>query len=62
MSVPTDADSAVDEAMIRINDSIQKLSQIIVENCPGAEDFSKEYKLKINEAFFGLINIRDKLK
>ena len=61
MSVKTTADDHLYEAKEHIRQAINELSEIVVKECWGSDDFNKEYSSKINEAFLTLLALRKKL-
>lgn len=54
MSVTTTADEKLHEARQHIADAIRSLSAIVIDECWGHDDFSKEYRNKIDTAFESL--------
>lgn len=62
MSVRTAADDRVDEAKERVAEAIGNLGYLISEpDTWGMEDFSQEYRQRINQAFDKLREVRELL-
>jgi len=61
MSVQKDADKALDDAKDHISKAIKSLSEIIVDQVWGYDDWTDTYTKKIQDSFYALIKTRDAL-
>ena len=55
----TTADEHRDKAIEHIKEAISELSEIIVNQCSGHNDFREEYKNSLKEMMNTLIELRD---
>ena len=61
MGVTTTADERRDDAVRSIKDAIRSLSEIVIEQCSGHDDWNAEYQGKLKQTLLELIEIRDRL-
>lgn len=61
MSVTTTADEHRDTALEEVDSALRHLAQIVVYQCNGANEYSKEYTTKLSESFSALMKIRGDL-
>lgn len=61
MSVHTQADDCIDEAMDAIDEAVQALSRVITEQVWGTDEYGADYKRRVREAFNELLEARDKI-
>ncbi len=62
MSVQTTADEHRDAARENVRDAIRNLSQIVVEQCWGHDEYRAGYRTALSESFQELIAIQEKLR
>lgn len=58
MSVKTSADEHLDKVKENISSSIEELSQIVIHECWGHDQFNIEYREKLEEVFTQLRKIK----
>jgi hypothetical protein len=61
MSVQTTADDRRDEAVNHVKEAIRCLSDIVVDQCHGHDDWTPEYQGNLKRSLLELIEIRDRL-
>lgn len=61
MSVQTEADDRLDDARRQVKSAVSNLSKIVVDECWGSDEYTKEFKARINDSFHTLIKVRDDL-
>ena len=61
MGVTTTADERRNEAVESIKDAIRSLSEIVVNQCHGHDDWGPEYQGNLKRSLLELIEIRDRL-
>jgi hypothetical protein len=61
VSVNTTADDHRDEAVENVKRAISSLSEIVIEQCAGHDDWKDEYRATLKKSLLGLIEIRDAL-
>jgi len=61
MSVRTVADDQLIMAKENLKQTIRALSEIVINQCDGASEYSEEYKLTMRSSLAQLIEIRDSL-
>ena len=61
MGVHTTADEHRDAALDKIQGSIRAISEIVINNCWGSEDYGADYRLALKKSLMELIEIRDRL-
>lgn len=61
MSVRTTADERLDQADQNMKEAVKALSDIIVGECWGHDQFRADYTDTIHEVFNGLVKLRKKL-
>ena len=62
MSVTTTADERLNDAKDNIQSAIKNLSEIVIEECWGAEEFSSEFSATLRKALSEMIEVRESLK
>jgi hypothetical protein len=62
MSYTTTADEKLSSALDDVRSAISHLSDIVVNQCSGHDDFTDTKRENINTSFHELIVIRDRLK
>lgn len=62
MSVTTTADEKIDDATILTKKSLEALTSIIVENCWGSEDLTKDRKQELRHCFNLLMEVKETLE
>ena len=62
MSVQTRAYEHLDSAKKHIRDALEDLSEIVVKECWGHDDFNEEGKEKIYETFQDLLKIKKRFE
>lgn len=50
----SEADIKLDNARDQVNDAIRELSEILIHECSGHEEYRKEFKENLEEAFIML--------
>lgn len=55
----TTADEHLEIAKTCIADAVKNLSEIVVHQCNGHDEFTSAYQDKIKRAFFALIEVRN---
>lgn len=58
----TEADKKRDEAIEHINSAIASLSAVVVERCPGWEDWKASYRASLRAWLGRLLQIRDEME
>lgn len=61
MSVSTEADNHRDGAIDGVKDAIRHLSEIVVNQCHGHDDYSDAYQDVLRRSLADLIEVRDRL-
>lgn len=61
MSVTTTADEMLNSAKSHVKEAASALSQIVIDEVWGHDEFSEEYKEKIRESLNDLVKIKIKL-
>ena len=61
MSVATIADEKLESAKTHVRDAIKDLSEIVVQQCQGHDEFNSVYRNTIKQKLASLIEIRDEL-
>lgn len=59
MSVSTRADENLDAVRKHIEEATKLLSEIVVDQCWGHDEFSPEYKKKIKDLFLYFLELKD---
>lgn len=62
MSVRTTADEQLESAKDNIQSAIKNLSEIVIEECWGSEDFSSEFSVILRKALSEMVEVRESLK
>lgn len=62
MGFKTTADEKLDKAKENIKDAIENLSEILIHECYGWEEYTSDYQLKLDNAFNALRKIKADLK
>lgn len=62
MSVRTTADEKLDAAREAVQTALVALSDIIVDECYGHDEYKPEFRQQLGEAFGALLAVRGKLK
>ena len=62
MSVTTTADEHLDRAKDNIQSAIKNLSEFVIEECWGVEDFSSTYRVTLRNCLQELLKVREELK
>ena len=62
MSVRTTADEHLDSAKQHIKDAVKDLSEIVVEQCWGHDEYREEYSEELKRIFRELLEIRDRIR
>ena len=57
----TEADGHRDKAVESVKDAIQNLSEIVVNQCCGHDDYGEEYRAALKQSLVDLIEVRDRL-
>ena len=57
MSVRTTADEKLEEARVAIQVAAEVLSRVVVEKCWGHDEFNGDFRKKIKETFYKLVEI-----
>ena len=58
----TDADERRDSALEHLTSTIQHLKAVVVDECPGSDEYNETYRLTMRNVFNTLLNMRDQLK
>lgn len=61
MSVETEADRQRDKAQECVMDAVAALSEIVVKQCDGHDEWKPEYRAKLSDWFQRLLAIRDEM-
>jgi len=61
MGVTTTADECRNEAANHIKEAIRCLSEIVINQCHGHDDWNAEYQGNMKRSLLELIDIRDRL-
>jgi hypothetical protein len=61
MSVTTTADEKLESARDHVHQALTDLSAICIDQCWGHDEFRKEFRGEIQQAFFKLVEIRKML-
>ena len=61
MGVSTTADEKRDEALEHVRQAIRCLSEIVIEQCYGHDDWGAEYRGTLQRTLLELLEIRDRL-
>ena len=62
MSVRTTADENLDAAKESVNKAINSLSEIVISNCWGSDEYSEDYSNTIEDILNALLQLRKKFK
>lgn len=62
MSVQTTADDHLDSAREHIASALEDLSEIIVKECWGHDDFNEEWRKKIHQTFQDLLKMKKRFQ
>lgn len=61
MSVRTTADEKIDEARQNIREAAKALSEVVVDDCYGADEYKEEFQETLREVLNDLLNIKNRL-
>lgn len=61
MSVRTTADEKIDEAKDHIQEAIECISEVVINRCWGASEYTVEYRNKLRTQLVSLLDTRDSL-
>ena len=61
MSVTTTADEQLENAKENIQSAIKNLSEIVVDQCWGADEYKREFRDKLRKTHFELLELRDRI-
>jgi len=61
MSVQTKADDLIDSAKTGVADAISALTEIVIDQCWGYDEYEKEYLQDLKKSLYALVEIRDSL-
>jgi hypothetical protein len=61
MGVRTTADEKLDAADEHMRQAVMALSEIVVDECYGHDEYNAEFSATINQTMFSLIELRRKL-
>ena len=61
MSVTTTADEHLDSAKENIQSAIKNLSEIVVEQCWGSEEYNQGFRDTLRKTHFELLELRDRI-
>ena len=62
MSVNTSADEHRDAAVTNVGNAIQNLTEIVINECWGYDDYGSDYRDVLRKTLMDLIEIRDRLR
>lgn len=62
MGVRTTADENLDTARAHINSAIKCLSDIVIDECYGHDEFNSEFRMTMGGSLHELLKLREKLR
>lgn len=62
MAVETEADLKQKAAIEHVETAVRLLSEIVVDECPGTNDYKEAHRHKLKRHFNTLVDVRDDLK
>lgn len=62
MGVRTLADEKLDETRENINSAIKSLSDIVIGECSGHDDYTTEFRMVLGDSLHDLLKLREKLR